>query len=249
MHARRRQLPGLASIAALWMAAAFAHAANLQVAPTMVKVPAERAAEGLTLSNSGDVVLHAQVRVFQWLQRDGEDVLVPTQDIAISPPMLEVQGGGTQLVRIVRLGPPPQDGIEASYRLLVDELPIDLPPEQGAGLRFVLQYSIPVFLSPPGSVAVSPRLQARLRDEGDRRTLELANEGNGHAQIVDLAYVSPEGVRINIAHGLAGYVLPGNRRQWPLPDGISSTDGGTFTARVNGDADERTLAIDAPLHH
>lgn len=232
-----------------WLAAAAGHAASLQVAPTLVTVPAQRTAEGLVLSNSGADTLHAQVRVFRWTQQNGEDVLTPTQDIALSPPMLEIPGGGTQLVRIVRIGPPPQNGTEASYRMLVDELPIEQSAEEGAGLRFVLQYSIPVFLSPAGDATVAPTLRARLRDEGGRPALELANRGNGHAQIADLAFVANDGTRFDIAEGLAGYVLPGNRRRWTLPTDIDATDAGLFRARVNGEADERTLAIDdAPDH-
>lgn len=109
--------------AVLLMAAATSEAASLQVAPTQVRVSAGRAADGLTLANNGSSPLQAQVRAYLWTQQDGEDVLVPTRDIAVSPPMVGLAGGATQLVRVVRLGPPPQDGAEAAYRILVDELP------------------------------------------------------------------------------------------------------------------------------
>src|SRR5690606_27632881 len=91
---------------------------------------------------------HAQVRVYRWTQVDGQDVLEATRDLAISPPMLEVASGGEQLVRVVRLGPAPA-ATEASYRVVVDELPVAAvdAADGGEGLRFVLRYSIPVFVA------------------------------------------------------------------------------------------------------
>lgn len=249
LDSRRSRMPLrlMAAMLSFSAAALPAFSAGLQVSPTMVKVPAERGAEGLMLSNSRDATLHAQIRVFRWTQREGEDVLLQTEDIAVSPPMLEIPGGGSQLVRIVRIVPPPTDGREASYRVLVDELPVDVEPSEGAGLRLVLQYSIPVFLAPPADVVAAHQLQARVVRDGEAMTLELANPGNAHAQIADLVFVDADGERTSIAPGLSGYVLPGHWRRWPIA-GIGISTGGRFMARVNGEPDERTLDIDATQH-
>lgn len=167
---------------ALLLAGAHAGAASLQVAPTTVTVAAGRNAEGLVLGNTGDAVLHAQARVFRWTRVEGEDALEPTSDLAVSPPMLQVPAGGEQLVRVVRLGPAPE-ATEASYRVIVDELPLD-SGEDGHGLHFVLRYSIPVFLAPAGGDA-SPRLSAARSPDG--RSFTIGNSGSGHAQVSDMA--------------------------------------------------------------
>jgi fimbrial chaperone protein len=74
---------------AVWLAATLAaQAASLQVAPTSVQLTAEESAQGLWLSNSGDKPLQAQVRVFRWHQKDGEDLLDPSDKIAISPSLV-----------------------------------------------------------------------------------------------------------------------------------------------------------------
>lgn len=234
--------------AVLLMAAATSEAASLQVAPTQVRVPAGRAADGLTLANNGSSPLQAQVRAYLWTQQDGKDVLVPTRDIAVSPPMVGLAGGATQLVRVVRLGPPPQDGAEAAYRILVDELPPADDTGRKPGLNFVLQYSIPVFLAPAGDGPVEPRLEARITREGGTATLELSNHGNGHARIADLVFERGDGSRLVIAQGLAGYVLPGSHRRWPVPDDAAPGQAGAFKARVNGETEERTLAVHPPPH-
>ena len=219
-----------------------AFAADLQVAPTTVVLAAERNADGLMLRNSGDAPLHAQIRVFRWTQAGGEDQLVATSDLAVSPPMLELPPDREQLVRIVRLGPPPAD-TEASYRVVVDELPLEREPDAAQrGLRFVLRYSIPVFLAPLLAPAPTPPLQVRVTSEADARYLELGNPGSRHVQVADLVHAGTDGSRREIAAGLSGYVLPGQRRRWRLPAGLP--DAGTFEARINGEADARALAPD-----
>lgn len=225
--------------------AAGASAVNLQVTPTTVTLSADRRAEGMKLRNSGKSPLHAQIRIFRWTQSGGEDRLEPTTDVVVSPPMLELPPAAEQLVRIVRLGPPPVTG-EASYRLIVDELPLeqDAATKQ-QGLRLVLRYSIPVFLTPQTGPLPASVLRARLlEDARQQRFLEIENVGNGHAQIAELGYANASGTRSEIAAGLAGYVLPGQRRRWPLPANLSTAPGGSFKARINGEADERVLELD-----
>ncbi|MBB5874708.1 molecular chaperone [Xanthomonas sp. 3498] len=242
MHVRLHSFLRLPALAALWLAAAGAAvAASLQVAPTSVSLRAEETAQGVWLSNSGDVPLRAQVRVFHWQQRDGEDVLDPSDRIALSPPMLELAPHSRQLVRVIRLDPAPGAG-EDAYRILVDELPSqDASGNASAGLQFVLRYSVPVFLKP--AVATAPALRARLVRDGAGTALEVLNQGNGHAQLVDLQFVAGDGQRSAIAQGLAGYVLPGQRKRWPLPAALAQPQG-TFEARINGEPRAQSLVVD-----
>lgn len=241
-----------------WLAALFwlaqagcAMAAGLQVSPTTVFIAAEHSADGLTLRNTGSKPIHAQVRAFEWQQQDGQDVLQPTRALVASPPLLELPVGGQQLVRIVRLTAPPS-AAEASYRLIVDELPeptgsaapASREPSGGAGssaIQLLLKYSVPVFLLPSKQVALQPILNTRLATLDGRRAIEIENSGNSHAQIADLALVRGED-RIRIAPGLAGYVLPGKQHQWRLPDTAVLRGEFAVVARVNGELGDRILA-------
>lgn len=228
-----------------------AGAASLQVSPVSVSLAANRNADGLTLSNTGAASVHAQVRVFVWTQQHGEDRLDPTRDIAISPPMLEIAPGGSQLIRVIRLGPPPDT--ERSYRLLVDELPVapgsdaSGPADTRPGLRFMLRYSIPVFLLPVNPAEAGAVLRTRIGRSADTGFIEIANAGSLHAQVADLAFMDGGGQRRGIAAGLAGYVLPGQTRRWPLPATVTTPDRGAFVARINGEPAERALPLDPPL--
>lgn len=233
----------IACAAVVLACSGLAAASGLQVSPTTIEVEAVRGAGGLNLMNNGSQPLTAQARVFRWTQADGEDVLEPTAELAISPPMLELPPGGKQLVRVIRLGPPPAE--ETSYRVIVDQLPLDEEQEQeGAALRFVLRYSVPVFLAPADGQPTAPMLHTRVLGVDGGRQLEVQNHGNGRAQVANLVYVTPDGERIPVASGLAGYVLPGQHRLWGLPAELATPSGGSFEARINGEPSARTLALD-----
>ena len=218
-------------------------AASLQVAPTSVELGAAENGAAVWLSNTDpDAPVRAQVRLFRWTQKDGEDVLEPTRDLAISPPLVEMDGGARQLVRVIRTGPPPADA-EGSYRIIVDEVPSGTTNEQ-TGLKFLLRYSIPVFVLPAGEAPVAYDLTPRLERAGDTATLVVGNRGRQHAQLADLAYVDADGKRHELMAGLVGYVLPGQTMRWELPAAAARyADDGSFKARINGEADEQTLTL------
>ena len=70
-----------------------AAASGLQVSPVTLSLQARQNAEGLWLSNTGDRVVHAQVRVYHWTQEGGEEQLTPSRGLLVSPPMLEIAPG------------------------------------------------------------------------------------------------------------------------------------------------------------
>ncbi|MFX7333387.1 fimbria/pilus periplasmic chaperone, partial [Acinetobacter baumannii] len=63
-----------------------------------------------------------QVRIFEWTQNAGQDQLIPTDDIAISPPFLKLKPNDSYNLRVVRIKPEPISG-EKTYRIIIDELP------------------------------------------------------------------------------------------------------------------------------
>ena len=109
-----------ASLTALFASpCAMPQAASLQVAPVLVEVPAPGATATMKLRNEGTKPLDAQIRIFQWTQVDGADVLTPTNDVVASPPVASLRPGTDYTVRIVRTKKEPAVKEEA-YRLLVD---------------------------------------------------------------------------------------------------------------------------------
>jgi fimbrial chaperone protein len=229
-------------VAAALLAASPALAGGLQVAPVAVTLTATETSDGLTLSNVGEAPLHAQVRVYRW-QQGGEDgeTLAPTGDLVVSPPMIALQPGGQQLVRVVRVGSAPDAGApERTYRIVVDELPV-AGGNPGGGINFVLRYSLPAFVQPPGP-PVEADLAWELVESDGAIAVRVANGGRQHAQVADVTLVAADGARTTLAAGLLGYALPGASRTWTTDVPWSATAReGTLEVRINGQEARATL--------
>ncbi|WHZ10043.1 MAG: Sigma-fimbriae chaperone protein [Burkholderiaceae bacterium] len=239
-----RLLPRLVASAAM-LACAAAFASGLQVAPVSLTLKATQNADGLWLSNTGDNVVHAQVRVYRWTQEGDADKLEPTRGLVASPPMVELAAGERQLIRAIRLGAPPSGSAEEAYRLIIDELPVHDPNQKG--LQYVLRYSVPVFVEPAGAPASAPQLQWALRRDGEKTLLEVSNTGGTHAQIADVAYTDAAGKRTDIARGLLGYVLPGVQMRWAVKVPAAALgEGSRWEAMINGKTDQSVSLAERP---
>jgi len=232
------------ALLALVAASGSAMASGLQVAPVTLSLQPAQNADGLWLSNTGDGVIHAQVRVYHWSQDASGDQLTPSQGLVISPPMLQLAVGEPQLVRVIRLGAPPNGpgAVEDAFRVAIDELPVDMHGKKG--LQFVLHYSVPVFVEPAGPAAAPPALHWALQRDGDHAVLEVGNTGGSHAQLASLSFINGAGQRSEITPGLLGYVLPGATMRWVLKPPVAVfASGGTLEASINGEKATQKLSL------
>lgn len=252
--ALRRGLAPFFLLFALSLLLPGAHAASLQVSPIALEFKADEPAQALWLSNSGKETLRAQVRVMQWTQNAEGDQLQASRNLVASPPMLLIQPGQKQLVRIIRPQVQTSDS-EISYRLLIDELPA-APDKPASGLQFLLSYSLPVFITPQGLAPASGRnltrslpagLSAEAFVQDDKVLLAVSNAGRQRLRLSQLVFVDKSGKTHTLEAGLLGYVLSGNRMQWPLSlaPGIFRA-GGVFKIRFNDDADSQELPLARP---
>jgi fimbrial chaperone protein len=231
--------------AGLWGLSCLAWGSGLQVSPVSVTLKPDHSADGITLRNVGTDVVHAQVRVYHWTQQDGAEQLTPSSGLLISPPMLQLNPGEQQLVRVIRTAPPPSGtaAVEDAYRISIDELPV-----QASGartLQFVIRQLLPVFVEPATGTAAAPQLRWSLQSDAGQTVLQAMNTGDAHAQLADISFVSSARHRVEVAGGLAGYVLPGATRRWTLKQPVDLASGGTFEARINGADATQILALAA----
>ncbi len=240
-----------ALISALLLSPSLAVASGLQVSPISLSLQARETASGLTLSNSSNGMVHAQVRVYQWLQDEYGDQLTPSRGLLASPPMIELKPGDKQLIRIIRAKAPPQGtgAVEEAYRILVNEIPVK-SANQTTGLQFALSYSLPVFVQPTGVTETSPQLQwsTHLQPDGKAIKLRVSNSGNGHAQLARLSFVGTAGNSTVMNPGLLGYVLPGATMNWTLkipPSALAA--GGKFKVMMNGTQTTPNVTMDTSI--
>jgi fimbrial chaperone protein len=209
-------------------------AASLQVAPVTIELPASAKAASLTLRDLGDMPINAQIRVYRWTQKDGEEQLTPTTDLVASPPAALLRAGEDHVVRVVRVTDKPVSG-EESYRLLIDELP-QRSDSAGGKINFVVRYSIPIFFAQPDS---NPQLAWNLSASNGKIVVRVENTGTRHVRISGLKLETPAGASVSFGEGLVGYVLPHSTMSWTTPaqsaERISLGTAIRITAQGNND--------------
>lgn len=234
-------MPGLLPVvfrclAALLCAALFgatvipaAHAASLQISPVMINLRVGQTATGISLQNAGDQPIYGQVRVFLWEQKNGDDVLTPTDELIASPPVMQIAAKSAQTIRLVRrIAAAP--GPERQFRVLIDEVPTSAEARDGVAIK--LQYSVPVFVA-----ATAPGGEYQLRWTFFKRdgawTLRVTNTGTLHAQIGATTLATADGKQLEISRGLLGYALAGRQREWRINVAPTETLAGALAIRAN----------------
>lgn len=198
----------------------------------MLKFNEGQQVTSLWLSNTDDSPLHAQVRIFRWKQIDFADQLTPSRQLIASPPIIEIAANSRQLIRIIRVDKVDEPA-EIAYRLSINELPSTSP--QKNKLHFILQYSVPVFVSNITMDTTEAKLLWTLKRQASDIFLEVSNLGTNHAQLSGLTYINQKGMRNEINLGLVGYVLPGSVMRWKLPISLNNlTSRGIVEVTVNG---------------
>lgn len=251
-HLRHAAFPIVLAILAVWLPVSRVTAADLQVTPINLDLGPQQQAEAIWVVNNGTAPMRAQVRVQAWGQENDQDQLTPTRDLVASPAAVEVAPGARQLVRIIRLQPGPAPR-ERSYRVLVDELPG--PRGEGQrGVRFMLRYSIPLFIAaaaPDGAAAPAPatadalsaaRFTLETAADGQQR-LRVSNSGARRIKLSRLALVAADGHREIINDGLLGYALAGRDMAWNIGMARPLAPGQSLEAVINDDPDAQPLPL------
>jgi fimbrial chaperone protein len=201
------------SAAMLTLLPTLVQAASLQVAPVGIEVAAPASASTLKLRNEGATAITAQIRVFRWVQADGQEKLEPTEDLVASPPMARLAPGADYIVRLVRLSKQPVSA-EEGYRLLIDELP-DQKLQNNRVVNLILRYSIPVFFFRPDATAAKLKWSVEQRD--GKLRVSATNDGDRHVRLAGLNIRDRNGTSISFGSGLTGYVLGHSGMHWVSP--------------------------------
>ena len=151
MHSFLRPLQGLAfCLLVLGMAQSAQAASSILIWPIDPVLEADQQASALWLENRGDTPANLHIRVFAWNQEGFDDKYQNQRDVVGSPPVATIQPGQKQLIRLTRAKTFPA-GEEHAYRIIIDEIPMPLPPSEAgsnkaaAAVRLQMRYSVPLF--------------------------------------------------------------------------------------------------------
>lgn len=198
-----------AAAVALFLASYAAGAQGLSVLPVNVFLPSGQKAASLSLTNNGDKPTSIQVRSYDWSQKNDEDQLTDSKIIVVSPPLVTIPPGSTQVVRLILRQTPV--GSEATYRIVLDQIPG--PGEPGV-VQMVLRLSIPVFAAP--AMKVVPKDQFYLERDGEKLFLVGTNNGKSHDTVRDIVVTAGDGRKFNLKTKVSPYLLVGATRHWEL---------------------------------
>lgn len=189
-----------------------AHAGSFSANPVRLVVAHGATSTSLALANRGDEPVLVQTELMAWSQRNGNDVMTPSDDLVVSPPIFKVAPGAVQTVRVGLLRRADASR-ELTYRLFLQEVPQPAPPGQ-QGVNIALRLGLPVFVMPPGRAEPQLVWRATRAQEGGL-TLMLTNSGNAHVQAINCDLREADGSLI-AEQQLGGYVLPGQTRSWQI---------------------------------
>ena len=205
--ANTSQAPAIAPAPAL-----AAGAAKLNIAPLRLELDASKSAATVMLTNISERPVPIQTRLFAWAQEAGEDRFTPSRAMTISPSIIQIPPGATQIVRLLRSGPASPG--EKRFRLAVDQLP-DPAMAQSGQAEARLRFTIPVFFDRDTAAPA----QLAWRVAADR--IEVVNSGGSTARILKIEVKTAAGRVVPVGRNSLRYVQGDSAISWDLPNGCS----------------------------
>ncbi|MGE8597950.1 MAG: molecular chaperone [Acinetobacter calcoaceticus] len=200
------------------------NAASIRLSPVSVEILNDQSASSISLYNQSNESTDLQVRVFEWRQNAGQDQLIPTDEIAVSPPFLKLQPNDSYNLRVVRINPAPVSG-EQTYRIIIDELPKPIDNRKAdQGINVLLRSSLSLFVVNKDAIT---KLTWSIQQEQNTSSLMISNVGNRHAllnnlTLVDVTANKSYAIKVNTVNG---YILAGKARNFNIsPDFKFQTD-------------------------
>ncbi|ESK46711.1 fimbrial biogenesis chaperone [Acinetobacter oleivorans] len=191
------------------------NAATIRLSPVNVEILSNQNASSISLFNQSNESTDLQIRVFEWTQKNGQDQLTPTDEIAISPPFLKLQPNDSYNLRVVRINPTPISG-EKTYRIIIDELPKPIDSRKAAqGVNVLLRSSLPVFVVNKDAIT---KLNWKIDTNQEVPSLNISNIGNRHALLNNLMLVDTTAnksypIKVNTVNG---YILAEQSRSYSI---------------------------------
>ncbi len=216
------------SLALVLFAISSAQAADMRVAPTRLFFAPNQRVQDITIGNPGQQPLLVELQAFHWTDQPPS----AAEDVVISPPIAQIAGGDTAVVRVGFRGSPTA-ACETTYRLWVTEVPQETV--RGEPVQMRTRMDLPIFRF--SAKDCQPALQARW--EPASKQIRVENSGTAHVLIQKLR-LRYEGGEMPVAIPSLGYVLPGGSRTFTVPadnnlvganwlDLIAQTSDATYT--------------------
>jgi len=189
--------------------------AGFRLVPLKLFFDAGNTSSSLKIVNDSKDNVTVQLEAKSWSQdSEGKDVYSATSDIIFFPKIVNIGPEDERVIRVGYQGGPVTD-VEKSYRLFVQELPIEQPGE--VAMKFVVRMGIPVFVRPGEDKQEWNTASIGMMKDGV--ALRVNNEGNRYLQVSSMHAIGKNnegGVAFN-SEKQGWYVLAGQGRNFILP--------------------------------
>jgi fimbrial chaperone protein len=185
----------------------------------------------ITVFNSeSDKSVAIKVSMLSWqLDENGQDIRKPTKDLLIFPEQFVLAASSRRSIRVAYSGPQ-APSVERSYRVIVQELPVDLAGSNQvqSGVTVVTSYATAFYVQPSSALSELALEQASV--DTKKLYFTLNNRGNAHTHLREANIVMIQDERrfiIDQPNDLNGIInenmLAGNKRNFSLtwPESIS----------------------------
>jgi fimbrial chaperone protein len=196
----------------LFLCSITAFAANVLISPVILKLGSNQQILSFTVTNKSDAKVTFQLSAKKWSQKNGVDSTANTNDIIVTPPIVTIAPGTEQTVR-VGLRSPTNHQTEATYRIILSQLPIDLKKHIDNSLNMIFTFSLPLFIAPAQEYKNIVWNIKKLA--ASKLQVKLLNKSNVHVVITKLALQDPKG-QIYFSSKITGRVLSGQSQEWTL---------------------------------
>ena len=189
-------------------------AGSIRLSPVKIELLDTEKASSLTLYNQSSESSNYQIRAFKWTQNQGEDMLQETDEIAVSPPILNLKPDVSFTIRIVRTKPSSLVD-ESAYRILIDELPKPVDQRKaGQGVNIIMRSSVPMFVTNKDAI---PQLSIEF-DPSSKSEIWIRNSGKRYAYLSSLNIknlTTDQEISIPV-NTINGYILSGQAKKYKI---------------------------------
>jgi len=113
----------------------------------------------------------------------GEETRTPAEDdFLIYPPQTLIMPGKTQIVKVKYIGEPLLEQSQ-TYRVLVNELPVDLSGGESSGVNVAINFSTLCNVTPAGSSAALNVTELKAGEQDAKWSITIENSGNRFSRL------------------------------------------------------------------
>lgn len=190
------------------------NASSFRAMPLRLYLNSKDNTEVLKVMNEGDEKVAVQISVKEWSQDGGgKDQYSDTDKLIVFPKMTSIEAGAEKVFRVGYRGGEIID--EKTYRIFVQELPVSKPGE--SALKFALNLSLPVFVSPQNMQSVWAAHVVGIKQEALQ--VQVENSGNSHLMVNKIKAVGldTKGKEVFSEEISGWYTLSGATRTFEVP--------------------------------